>query len=68
VVYQSVVQLVSYIGAIPDAPASGKTAIIVDQDFMYGLARMFETLAEPLPYEIRVFRDDANARDWLQEE
>jgi hypothetical protein len=66
VVYQTVVQLVSYIGAIPDARAIGKTALIVDQDFMFGLARMFETLAETLPAEVRVFRDGGKAMAWLR--
>ena len=68
VVYQTVVQLVSYIGSIPDTRTKGKTALVVDQDFMFGLARMFETLAEALPYAVRVFRDDDKALAWLRED
>jgi hypothetical protein len=68
VVYQTVVQLVSYIGSIPEARTAGKTALIVDQDFMFGLARMFETLAASLPFEVRVLRDGDKALAWLHED
>jgi len=41
------------------------TALLVDQDANYGLARMFQTIAEFMAYDVGVFRDEKEAKDWL---
>lgn len=39
-----------------------KTAIVVDKDAAFGLARMFQILEEDLPYAIKIFRNFHAAR------
>ena len=34
----------------------GALAIVTDSDFAFGMARMYQILAEPLPVQIGVFR------------
>jgi hypothetical protein len=43
-----------------------KTAILVDKDVAFGLTRMFQILAEDLPYEVEIFRDEHEAQRWVQ--
>ena len=45
-----------------------KTAIVVDQDVTYGLTRMFQILADDLPYEIEIFRTYREAQQWIENE
>lgn len=45
-----------------------KTAIVVDQDVTYGLTRMFQILADDLPYEIEIFRSFREAQQWIENE
>ena len=53
------------------ARQGGKTAVVVPSDLSFGLARMAQILAEsskePLPFEVRVFRDMEDAERWLAE-
>jgi hypothetical protein len=39
-------------------------AMVSDQDVIYGMGRMFESYADELPEEIKVFRDRELARHW----
>lgn len=41
------------------------TALVVDQDLLYGLARMYEMIAEKIPTTLRVFKDMDEAENWL---
>lgn len=49
--------------------ASGKTAFVAQKDILYGLARMFEIQSRfrEAPFKIMVFRNIAEARQWLDE-
>lgn len=42
----------------------GPTAVLVDNDVAFGVMRMLEALTEDVA-EIKPFRDEAEARDWL---
>lgn len=44
------------------------TAFVVDQDLLYGLARMYEMVAGQIPTAIRIFKDMDQAETWLREE
>jgi hypothetical protein len=50
-------------GTPADAPL--RIAVVAAQDVGYGLARMWETLAEPRPVQTAVFRSRAMALAWL---
>ena len=43
-----------------------RTAVVADQSASYGMARMFESLAHKLPYEVRIFSSEDDALAWLQ--
>ena len=47
------------------AAGKGRWACVVSDDLMYGLSRMFGTLASDLGVEMRVFRDMDEALGWL---
>lgn len=42
-----------------------KTAVVADQNASYGMARMFESLAHKLPYEVGIFIGEDEALAWL---
>ncbi len=42
-----------------------RMAIVADTDLMYGFARMLQTYSDDLPSDYSVFRDMAEACDWL---
>jgi len=44
------------------------TAFVVDHDLLYGLARMYEMIAEKIPTTIHIFKDMDQAENWLCEE
>jgi len=46
---------------------SGKTALLVDTAFAFGIVRTFQSIAEvkDLGYEIEVFQDEDSALAWL---
>jgi hypothetical protein len=46
----------------------GKSAIVSPRDREYGMARMYQTLAQEAPRRLRVFRSAAEALAWLGEE
>src|SRR2546426_11211613 len=43
----------------------GPTAIVVTDDTLYGMARMYSILAEPVGVSVEVFRDVGSAERWL---
>jgi len=47
---------------------AGKTAIVVDDDFFFGLARMFEIhgTVNQLPHSVQIFRELTSARKWIE--
>ncbi len=46
-------------------PGPGRAAIVASSDFTYGLGRMYEILVEEFAVDTHVFRDLAEARQWL---
>jgi hypothetical protein len=44
-----------------------KLAILVPNDFTFGMSRMYEILSDRLPQSIMVFRDHAKAEQWLSD-
>lgn len=42
-----------------------RLAILADTDVGFGLGRMYQTLSEGMGTEVKVFRDERAARDWL---
>ncbi len=61
-------ELVSFLHKNKDKRGSGyKVSIVVSRDLDYGLARMFETYAENLPFTIRIFRKRPPAESWLKQ-
>ena len=42
-------------------------AVVAEQDLEFGLARMWQMLAEGTGWQIRVFRSDERARNWIRE-
>jgi hypothetical protein len=47
------------------SPAS-RRAVVVPTDLGFGMARMYEMFAEPRGGAVRVFRDYAQARRWVE--
>jgi hypothetical protein len=54
-----------------DQRTGGKSAIVAVEDIDFGLARMFEAMHKsggpPLPYDVKVFRDETEALEWFYE-
>lgn len=50
-----------------DRRRGGRTAVVCSKEADYGLSRMFQTFARlaHIPFEINVFRDVTEAREWL---
>ena len=46
-------------------PGAARVAYLAADDLSFGLLRMFEVFREQDNYETRVFRDEAEARQWL---
>ena len=66
--YQIVAQMVSQVGVSRKGRWNRKTAMLVDQDLQYGMARMYESLTDDMPFEVGVFRDEQEAMAWLKED
>ena len=49
------------------AGTSWKVAVVVPNDEVFGLGRMYELMREGSPENVRVFRDIALAEGWLSE-
>ena len=43
------------------------TAIVADEDLIYGLSRMYEMMTDKVPTYRKVFRDIDKAQKWLKE-
>ncbi len=42
-----------------------KTAIVVDTEAVFGVSRMYQSLAADLPFEVQVFDNEDEALEWL---
>lgn len=59
--------LAQYSSQLATTRAEGKTAIVLDSPFEYGLGRIFQTYVEmnKTPVEVQLFRSLDEARKWL---
>ena len=44
----------------------GKVAVVASSNMEFGLARMFEALADAAPIEVMVFREFDEAQNWMR--
>lgn len=58
--------LVAWLRWLGERTRLGPTAIVVDSDFAYGMARIIETLVEDVAL-IKPFRDKLDAELWLNQ-
>lgn len=63
--YQGIKTVVDQVKAIRDDVWHRKTAIVVGEDFRYGFARMYKSLAIDLPMDVGIFSDIRQAERWL---
>jgi hypothetical protein len=63
--YDAVERIIDYVANHPREQWNPKVAILVDAGVQYGLSRMFQTLADQLPVQIRIFYDDTEAQKWV---
>ncbi len=63
--YQGIKMVVDQARAVREGKWHRKTAILVGEDFRYGLARMYKSLAVDLPMEVEIFSDIRQAEQWL---
>jgi len=63
---ESIGRIVEYIKELhsPDVYHE-KSALIVDSELAYGISRIYQTLADELPFQIRIFEGDQQAREWI---
>jgi len=45
--------------------AGARLSFVAESDLAYGMLRMYETLSDDLPQEIKVFRKFSEAEEWL---
>lgn len=57
--------LVAWTDALVRKGRFGALALVTDSDLAFGMARMYQILAEPLPAQIGVFRTLGAAEAWL---
>jgi len=64
--YDAMVSIVDFIKERyrSDSPHR-KTAIVAYPNASYGMARMFESLAHRLPYEVKIFTSESDALEWI---
>jgi hypothetical protein len=60
-------QLAETIRSSPKVVAQTRRALLVGSDLSFGMYRMFESLASGGSVDYRVFRDEAEARAWVEE-
>jgi hypothetical protein len=60
-------QLAETIKSRPRAVNRARRALLVSSDLAYGMYRMFEAMSEGGSVEYHVFRDETEARAWVQE-
>lgn len=66
--YEKLQKITSYIALHYDSSWSHTyTAIVADEDLIYGLSRMYEMMTDDLPTITRIFRNIDDAQKWLKE-
>ncbi len=60
-------QLADLVKSSPRAVSKTRRALLVGSDLSFGMYRMFESFAAGGAVDYRVFRDEAEARAWLEE-
>ena len=63
---ESIGRLVEYIKELHSPELyHEKSALVVDSELGYGISRIYQTLAGELPFQIKIFEDDQQAREWI---
>ena len=57
--------VVHYIAATTPFGEGSKRALVAGSDIVYGMARLYGTVAEQRPGEFRAFREMSSAIEWL---
>jgi hypothetical protein len=66
--YEQIEQIEKYIDLKYDSSWSHKyTAIVADEDLIFGLSRTYEMMTDNVPTITNVFRDMDEAQKWLKE-
>lgn len=60
------IEVVRFLSRSSSYEAGAKRAVVAPDDITFGLARMFQTLHEDAPEEVRIFRSREEARRWLK--
>ena len=60
-------RIVDLVRSASQEVAFGRTAVLVSSDYVFGMVRMLEMLMEDV-CEVRPFRGEQEARDWLASE
>lgn len=63
---QAVQEIADYCVSAAMANGEAVVAIVANQDFIYGYARMWEILSYQTSWDIMVFRKTQNAKDWIK--
>ena len=68
--YEKLLEIAEYVSRFSDKRSGGKTALVTSKPVDYGIARIFNTLAEikEVPFIHRVFYDYDEAIAWLRGE
>ena len=65
--YNALKRLVSYFQKIyKEEWGSNKTAVVVDSDLLYGLAKIFQAVSSQLPHTVSVFKSIEGAKEWIE--
>ena len=62
-------EILHKITTFKDLRPKGRTALVADKDYAFGIGRMYDSLVEisGFPVEHRVFRDFKDAMKWLMQ-
>lgn len=58
-------QLAHFLATVADKLRGGKVAMVAASDLTFGMFRMWQLQRESLGYDVKVFRDPAEAMDWV---
>jgi len=65
--FEDLLQIRSYIRRhYDDSWSHERTAFVIESKYQYGLARIYEKLAEDATFELKVFEDIEEAERWLR--
>ena len=63
--YDAIERIIYHINSRPEVYWNPLLAILVDAGVQYGLSRIFQSLTNPYPMEMRIFNSEAEAMAWV---